>query len=173
MSGINLDFTDVTQILSDATRNAFAGNVDSFVTECFLKKMPRFALDETGLHVPCPPSDAAPVLSADASILAYLIYSQVTCRPTDPPYNVWGFNASAWGVGAGGGTSKGIMYTTYNNWDAFFRNVAGYHVQGIAELAGILQISWFNGSAVPVGQFNGVLAGAGVFEFGGKGTWKK
>jgi hypothetical protein len=65
------------------------------------------------------------------------------------------------------------MYTAYDSWDAFFRNVTSAHAQGIAEAGGILQINWFIENGTPVGQFNGAAGGIGVVECGGSGKWQK
>lgn len=111
-------------------------------------------------------------IGATASLVSALIWSKVKCYPDNQP---WKFEESAWGPGIGGGESIGFMYTAYtgeNAWDAFFKNTTGYHAQGIAEVGGIFQITWFRSDGVPIGQFNGALAGAGVFEIGGSGHWK-
>ena len=65
-----------------------------------------------------------------------------------------------------------MMYTAYDNWDAFFKNVTSYHVQGYSEGGGILQVNWFISNGTPVGQFNGAMVGAGGLEAGGPGKWK-
>jgi len=108
-------------------------------------------------------------LSATASVIFAAIYGNVTCTPKGQP---WKFDQSIWGIGAQGGTSIGFLYTAYENWDAFFRMTTSFHVQGIADGGGVLQINWFNKHGTPIGQFNGALAGAGGLEGGGAGHWK-
>jgi len=121
--------------------------------------------DKLAASVPAP-------LSAKASLIFAVIYGKLTVDGLPDPYAKWHFNADIWGIGATGGTAIGIMYTAYDSWAAFFASVTAYHVQGIASGGGILQVNWFNKSGVPVGQFNGAMAGAGGLEAGGPGTWK-
>ncbi|NIM05331.1 MAG: hypothetical protein GTO55_04415 [Armatimonadetes bacterium] len=115
-------------------------------------------------------SVGAPAISAKASVIQALIYGNVTCDPKDKP---WKFDESIWGIGAAGGSSIGVMYTAYESWDPFFTNTRAFHVQGIASGGGILQITWFDGKGIPIGQFNGAMAGAGGIEGGGKASWKR
>ena len=117
----------------------------------------------TAAGVPAP-------IRATGSLWATVIYSGMKCEPNDFPYF---FDEGAWGLGLGIVSTGGILYTAYESWDAFWRETAGYHAQGIAEGGGILQFNFFNSSAVPVGQFNGVAGGIGAFEFGGKGKWQR
>ena len=65
------------------------------------------------------------------------------------------------------------MYNTYevDNWDAFFRNTASLWAQGASYLGGTFQITWFDSDVIPIGQFNGVMAGIGTFEVGNNGHW--
>jgi hypothetical protein len=117
--------------------------------------------------------DAASVpapLGAKADLIFGAIYGSVTVKPTSA-YTNCVFDNSFWGVGAVGGSSIGFMYTAYDSWEAFFRETRGFHVQSIASGGGILQVNFFNGSGVPIGQFNGAMAGAGGVEGGSKGTW--
>lgn len=99
------------------------------------------------------------------------IYGRVTCELTNKPYK---FSESAWGLGGAGFSSLGTIFNVYepSNWDAFFRNTRSYHAQGFAGAAGIFQITWFDGDNDPIGQFNSVAVGAGVFQVGGKGRWQ-
>lgn len=118
-------------------------------------------------------TSAAPVLGAKASLIFGAIYGNVTIEPTSGGYEDWKFDSSFWGLGAVGGSSIGFMYTAYNSWDAFFKNVTSFHVQSAAEGGGIMQVNFFISDGTPVGQFNGALAGAGIVEGGGPGKWKK
>jgi hypothetical protein len=116
-------------------------------------------------------SNAVPApIGATASLIFAAIYGVVKCEPRDQH---WKFDADVWGVGAAGIESVGFMYTAYENWDAFFSQTTAFHVQGVADAGGIFQISWFNHSGVPIGQFNGPAAGIALFEAGGSGKWKK
>lgn len=107
-------------------------------------------------------------IGADASLISIAIWSKIKCYPDNLP---WKFEATAWGPGIGGGGAAGFMYTIYECWDMLFDETAGYHAQGVAEGGGIFQITWFTKNALPIGQFNGFLAGIGVFEVGGSGHW--
>lgn len=109
-------------------------------------------------------------IEAKAGIIFVGIYGNVECKPKNQP---WEFDQSVWGIGAAGFTCLGLMYTAYDNWHAFFTQTTGFQAQGIADGGGIFQITWFNNSGTPIGQFNGAAAGLGVFEVGGKGKWKK
>jgi len=114
----------------------------------------------------------ASVLSAKADIIFALFYGNLTVKVNTDPYSNKSGDVDIWGFGVAGGTAIGIMYTAYDNWDAFFNNVTAYHVQGIADGGGILQINWFISNGTPVGQFNAAFAGAGGLEAGGAWTWK-
>lgn len=157
-----------------STREAFKGKIDNEQIEMLLANMPKDSSSENVIMVSSDlqAGDNGP-LQADASLVSALIWSKVNCYPSDIP---WKFEEQAWGPGIGGGSSIGFMYNTYegpNSWDAFFKNTVAYHAQGIADMGGIFQINWFSANGIPTGQFNGVLAGAGVFEIGGSGHWKK
>lgn len=115
--------------------------------------------------------DGASVLSAQASIIFVAIYGKLEVSKLPAPYAKKTFSVDSWGLGASGGTSIGVMYTAYDDWSAFFSNVTSYHVQGIADGGGILQVNWFISNGTPVGQFNGAMAGAGGLEAGGPGKW--
>jgi len=115
---------------------------------------------------------AAPALSAKADIIFAAFYGNLTMKILADPYKKKYYDESVWGAGATGGTAVGIMYTAYNNWDAFFKNVTSFHVQGIAKGGGFLQVNWFISNATPVGQFNGAMGGLGLLEAGGPGKWK-
>ena len=95
----------------------------------------------------------ASVLSAKADIIFAVIYGNLTVKVNTDPYTNKNGDVDIWGIGAAGGTAIGMMYTAYDNWDAFFNNVTAYHVQGIAEGGGALQINWFISNGTPVGQF--------------------
>lgn len=153
-----------------ATLDSFKGKLADADIENLLNCMPVVQNNEltspNTLSVPEP-------IEAEASITSALIWSKVKCSPSNSPYNNWKMEESAWGPGIGGGVAIGCMYTAYETYDALFKYTTAYHVQGIADFGGILQITWFNSSGVPIGQFNGVLGGAGVFEAGGSCSWQK
>lgn len=115
---------------------------------------------------------SAPVLSAKADIIFVVFYGNLTVKVLADPYKHKYFDVDTWGLGATGGAAVGMMYTAYDNWDAFFKNVTSYHVQGLSDGGGFLQINWFIKNGTPVGQFNGGMAGAGGIEAGGAGRWK-
>lgn len=90
----------------------------------------------------------------------------------DPDGQPWKYDITIWGGPAYIGGAVGFMYTAYNSWDAFFRNVTSAHVQGIDVGGGILQVNWFIENGTPVGQFNGAAGGVGLVEAGGSGKWQ-
>lgn len=147
-------------IIKEATKNAFnkIDFVDKDGAENFLTKLEG--------SVPAP-------LGAKASLIFAGIYGNVTVEPTSGGYENWKFDESFWGVGAVGGSSIGFMYTAYDNWNSFFKNVTSFHVQSFASGGGILQVNFFISNGTPVGQFNGAMAGAGAVEGGASGKWKK
>jgi len=118
-------------------------------------------------------ASGAKVLKARASILFIAFYGELSVNVQTSPYTKWKFEVDSWGLGAQGGDSLGMMYTAYDNWDAFFKNVTSYHIQGASTGGGFLQVNWFIKNGTPVGQFNGAQLGAGVIEAGGPGKWKK
>ena len=122
----------------------------------------RFVMKATSNSVPVP-------IGATAS-LGIAVWGKVHCEPDGQP---WLFDTTVWGGPVYFGESVGFMYTAYETWDDFFRNVTACHAQGFAEEGGILQINWFNADGVPVGQFNGLAGGIGLVEAGGAGTWQQ
>ncbi len=90
----------------------------------------------------------------------------------EPDGQPWVYDITIWGGPAYFGSSVGFMYTAYETWDAFFQNVTGAHVQGVDVGGGFVQVNWFNQDTIPVGQFNGAAAGAGLVQAGGKGQWQ-
>jgi hypothetical protein len=148
------------EVAQAATWRAFKGKLKD-------PEIPQFVDATTGasrgLAVPAP-------ITASASAYFGAIFGVVKCEPGHEPYL---FEEYAWGIGASAGSGGGFLYTAYDSWDAFWEMTAGYHAQGIAEGGGILQINFFNSSAVPIGQYNGVAGGIGVFECGGSGRWSK
>lgn len=150
------DLSPSDKILHERMMSGLEGRVEKEEVDNFVKKA-------TSADAPAP-------ISATASVIFAAIYGNVKCEPKDMP---WKGNESIWGIGGAGGTSIGLMYTAYDSWEAFFSNTTGFHVQGIADGGGVLQINWFNKSGVPVGQFNGAMAGAGGLEGGGSWRWKK
>lgn len=146
-----------------ATRNALLGKVKDEEVQKLLERMPEHAVLQAMVGVPSP-------AEAKAELWTVAIYGYVSCTPTSLDHT---FEANHWGIGLNASTSYGFMYTAYDSWEGLFTETQGYHAQGIQDAGGILQINWFNGSGTPVGQFNGVAAGLGVFEVGGSGRWKK
>ena len=94
---------------------------------------------------------AKPIL-ATASLAMGLVFSIVHCEPKEKR---WVFNEEIWGIGVAGITSVGLMYTAYGKWETFFKETTAFHVQGVSDGAGLLQITWFNSKGIPIGQFNG------------------
>ncbi len=153
------NFHPSNPIIKKATLDAFKNlnGITMATAEDFVSKA-------AAVSVPAP-------LGATTSLIFGAIYGSVTVKPTSGGYTNWVFDHSFWGIGAMGGSSIGFMYTAYDSWDAFFQNVTGFHVQGIAEGGGILQVNFFISNGTPVGQFNGALAGAGGVEGGNSGKW--
>ena len=140
-------------LISESTVKVFERRFDAGAVQEFLDKT-------------ASPS-TPPAIGATASV-DIAIWGKARCSPDSQP---WLYDNTIWGGPAYFGTSTGFMYTAYDSWDAFFKNVTSCHCQGIAEGGGILQINWFNASAVPVGQYNGVAGGIGLLEAGGSGGW--
>jgi len=164
MSENILQSKEFVKACKDATKKALAGKVKDEDVKEFLNHMPsetEKALRAVGLPAPA---------EAIGETYTVLIYGYVKCTPTHLDHY---FEANHWGLGLAGVKGYGFLYTAYDSWDSLFRETTGYHAQGIAEAGGILQINWFNGSGVPVGQFNAAAVGIGAFEVGGKGHWEK
>ncbi|MCE5285670.1 MAG: hypothetical protein LLG02_07470 [Pelosinus sp.] len=147
--------------------------------DAFKNKIPDTQIDELLKHMPtgchnhcCGVGGISEVNGADASILSAVVWSKVKCYPDNQP---WKFEAQAWGPAVCGGSCAGFMYNFYepNDWDAFFRNTASFWAQGVSYLGGIFQITWFDSNSKLIGQFNGAMAGVGVFEVANKGHWTK
>jgi hypothetical protein len=137
-------------------REAFRGKLND-------EEIDRFIDATTGsTGIPSP-------ITATGSAYFGLTFGVVKCTPASQPYP---FEEKAWGIGATAGSGAGLVYTAYGSWDALFSEHRGYHAQGIADGGGILQINFFNSSAIPIGQYNGVTGGIDVFECGGKDTWQ-
>lgn len=111
-----------------------------------------------------------PTLEATASIIAVLFYGRLEVNVKTEPYDSCAFDAPIWGVGASEGDVLGWMSS--NGWSSFFRDAQSFYVQGVAAVGGFLQVSWFSGSGRLIGQFNGLMAGAGGIAAGGSGEWK-
>ena len=97
------------------------------------------------------------------------VWGKLTIDPDGQP---WTFNNTVWGGPGYFGSGAGFMYTAYDSWDAFFRNCAGFHVQGIDVGGGILQVNFFDSSGTPIGQLNAAAGGVGLVEAGGSGGWQ-
>ncbi len=107
-------------------------------------------------------------LKATAS-MNLAVWGKLKCEPEGQP---WIYDIEIWGAPAFFGSAVGFMYTAYTSWDSFFTKVTGAHAHGIEVGGGFLQINWLAG-VLPVGQFNGVVGGAGIAEAGGDGVWKR
>lgn len=142
-------------IVLEATLRALKGRVEEGDVRRFLKEAARAG-------APAP-------IGATAS-LKIAVWGKLECNPEGQP---WKYDITVWGAPAYIGEAVGFMYTAYDSWDAFFRNVTAAHVQGIAFEGGILQINWFIENGTPVGQFNGAAGGIGVVEAGGSGKWQR
>jgi hypothetical protein len=146
---------DQTKAAQDATQRALKGRLEEGELRAFVSAAVGAANPVT--------------ITATGSLYFAAIYGVVSCTPSKYPYK---FEESAWGIGGTAITAGGIIYNAYKDgsWDAFFKNTTGYHAQGIADAGGIFQINFFHGST-PIGQFNAVAGGIGVFECGGNGKW--
>lgn len=113
-------------------------------------------------------AQAAPAIGATASV-KLAIWGKIEVETDGQP---WKYDETIWGGPAYVGSGVGFMYTAYETWDAFFRNVSSFHAQRVDAGGGVFQVNWFISNGTPVGQFNGVAGGVGVFEAGGAGTWK-
>ena len=141
--------------LAEATLTALKGRVEEGEVRRFLKEAS---------------SKAAPdPIGANAS-LNIAVWGKATCDPDGQP---WKFDHTVWGGPAFFAEAVGFMYTAYNSWDAFFRNVTSIHAQGIASDGGVLQFTWFIKSGLPVGQFTGLAGGIGLIQAGGPGEWQR
>lgn len=149
------DLRPDNEILMEAALRTLKGRVSEDEARSFLKQA-------SSAGVPAP-------IGATAS-LNITIWGKLQCDPDGQP---WKYDITVWGGPAYFGTSVGFLYTAYTSWDAFFRNTTAAHAQGIASGGGILQINWFNGDGVPVGQFNGAAGAIGLVEAGGKGGWER
>jgi hypothetical protein len=150
-----------------ATIKALAGKVKDEDVQNFLSHMPGKTSVSAGLK------SIADQAEAKGETYTVAIYGYVKCIPTHLDHE---FEANHWGIGLSAMASYGSMYTAYegtDTWKWLFSETRGYHAQGIADGGGILQITWYNGKNVPIGQFNSAAGGIGVFEVGGKGRWKK
>ncbi|OAA27819.1 hypothetical protein UG55_1007147 [Frankia sp. EI5c] len=149
------ELTPENPLLRDATVEALTPRVEPQEIQKFLELA-------ASVSTPAP-------LGATGSV-NIAIWGTVDCKPQGQP---WKYNTEIWGGPAYFGSAVGVMYTAYDTWDAFFRNVTSVHAQGIAEGGGILQINWMNSSGVPCGQFNGAAGGVGLLEAGGSGGWQR
>lgn len=144
----------------ELTRQTYEGKVPD---EDF-KKLMAIVPDENVMKA----GDAAP-LSAQVNVATAFFYGTVECVVNSKKKR---FSGKHWGFGLAGFGSIGCLYTAYYDWDSFFREAKGYHVQCIGAAGGFVQVTWFSESGVPVGQYNGVAGGIGAMEVGGSGEWK-
>lgn len=160
------------EVVQAATWKAFKGKMKDEVIQSFLDAT-------TGRDESAPAKlkagtlatvKAATPMKATGSLYFALLYGVISCKPFHSPFV---FEESSWGIGATAMSSGGVLYTAYEQWDDFWNLTTGYHAQGIAEAGGIFQINFFNKQCVPIGQFDGVAGGIGVFECGGRGKWYK
>ncbi|HVR98534.1 MAG TPA: hypothetical protein VMW27_18105 [Thermoanaerobaculia bacterium] len=113
----------------------------------------------------------APVLGAEVT-LKLAVYGNLKCNPTTVPYKSYLYDNTVWGGPAYFGTSVGFLYTAYESWETFFRNVTGVHVQGVAAPVGALQVNFLENGLL-IGQFNGPAGRVGLVQAGGKGMWER
>lgn len=141
--------------------------------ETYKGKVSQEILDAILALTPDPNNDTndlnAPTANAEVTVTAAFIYGTVQCKIDSLNKK---FDGTHWGIGLAGFAATGVIYTAYTNWQAFFDNATGYHVQSAGVAGGIVQVNWFNASGVPVGQFDGVAGGLGAMEVGGSGSWK-
>lgn len=156
---------DLASVHREATIKALKGKVDDAELQSFLQKM-----DDSRNLLGTSNDDRC--IEATGSIIVAAVYGKVKCEISSLPYV---FDASVWGIGAAGFTALGTIFNAYDpsNWDYFFKKVRKFHAQGIAKGGGVFQITFFDKKNVPIGQFNSVAVGAGVFQVGGEGKWKK
>lgn len=161
MSNLLLEDEQVLEICRNATLSAYKGKVDEESLNQLLSSMNSVA------------KEPGRAIRAKASLVSAVVWSKVECNPENIP---WAFHETAWGPGIGGGSCEGVMYHAYKDvvsgWDYFFDEAVAYHAQGIGNVGGIFQITWFRKGGAPIGQFNGFMAGAGAFEIGGSCKWK-
>ncbi len=161
MSNLLLDNKQALEVCRNATISACEGKVDENFLNRLLSSMEGAVKKQRRS------------MQASANLVSAFVWSKVSCEPDDKP---WIFKEDAWGPGIGGGSCSGIMYHAYTDdvfgWDNFFHEAVAYHAQGISSMGGIFQITWFRKDGAPIGQFNGAMAGAGVFEIGGNCKWK-
>lgn len=148
------DLRPDTDAIHQATLKALSGRVEEAEVQRFLKQV-------SSTTVPAP-------IGATVD-LKIAIWGKLNCDPDGQP---WKYDITVWGGPAYIGGAVGFMYTAYEHWDAFFRNVTSAHVQGVDVGGGILQVNWFIENGTPVGQFNGVAGGVGLVQGGGSGKWQ-
>lgn len=160
-SKTTLDSKEFAQACKDLARKSFEGKVPQETLDAILALTPvpdKVKKDALG----------APNTQAEVTVTAAFIWGTVQCTV----HGGKTFDGEHWGLGLAGFSATGVIYTAYNNWDDFYQNATGYHVQCAGVAGGIVQVNWFNNSGVPVGQFNGIAGGVGAMEVGGKGSWK-
>lgn len=161
MANLLLENEQLFEVCRNATISAYEGKVDGESLNQLLSSM-KSAKTEPGRAI-----------QASASLVSAVVWAKVHCEPENMP---WIFKETAWGPGIGGGSCIGVMYHAYKDaasgWDDFFDEAVAYHAQCISGLGGVFQITWFRKDGAPIGQFDGVMAGAGACEIGGSCKWK-
>jgi hypothetical protein len=140
--------------LQQATIKALSARVKEADVRAFLEK--------AAVSVPAP-------IGATLSV-NLAIWGKVVITPDGQP---WKFDNTVWGGPAYFGSGAGFLYTAYDSWDAFFPSCTAFHVQGVDVGGGVLQVNFFNGDGVPVGQLNAAAGGVGLVEGGGSGGWTR
>lgn len=159
---------NLSDVFKANTLSTFKGKVDDNKLNKFIESMPDYKF-KNGVFIP---SNDSALIQAKASAKMFLIYGEMDCFDLEGYKST--FKQRIWGLGAGGFDAViGGIYNVYegNNWPYFFRQAAYAHAQAIAGTIGTLQITWFDNSGVPIGQFNSAVVGAGAFEIGCDGHW--
>lgn len=161
MNKFEIGSPEFFQACRELANKTYKDKVPQEVLDRILDLTPDVEKVKTGLD--------APNSSAKVNVTAAFIYGTVSCE-IDSQHKR--FDGTHWGIGLAGFAATGIIYTAYNDWQTFFNNATAYHIQSAGVAGGVVQVNWFNGSGIPVGQFDGIAGGAGAMEVGGSGSWK-
>lgn len=151
--------TETAMLTAEAVQEATLKNLEGKLDDDAIRK---FLDAAAGLpHIP-----------ASASLNFAGIVGWVKCHPTEKPCSEYTFETQVWGAGGSSvDTAVGTLSTSIG-WDSFFKETTGCHVQVTAYMGGWLQINFFRQLEL-IGQFNGLVVGAGLVEAGGNGSWSK
>lgn len=156
--------------MNDLSQQNFRPNQSGVQQATLTALQPQVGEDEARSFVEKLSSQSVPAPVGATASVNIAVWGKCKC---DPDGLSWKFDRTVWGGPAYSGSSVGFLYTAYEDWESFFRNVTSFHCQGIASGGGILQINWFIANGTPVGQFNGAAGGIGLLQAGAAGTWEK